>query len=166
MKKPLSFKGMLKEKGNPLSALAPRKMPEDLDNKILKDYSNTFKCPFCKCLLDGGGKFNGVITLRCSWNPGHFRVSFNGADVHNIFLIQDNLIFIDIKHKKRYVIDRLFESNKVRVTYLYIYDTDGNGDQIEAKVGKSISLPGNVFNYTDLDEKKLLNAIKTVLVFS
>ncbi len=166
MKKPLHFKQMLKPKGNPISALAPTKMPEDLDNKILRDYSNTFRCPLCPCQLDGLEKFNGVITLRCSWNPGHFRVSFNGSDVHNIFLIQDNLIYIDMKHKKKYVIDRLFESNKVRATYLYIYDVDGNGDRIEARLPKTLSLPGNVFNYTDLDEKKLLNAIKTVLVFS
>ncbi len=166
MKKPLCFKQMLKPKGKPMSALVPIKMPEDLDSKAIRAYSNTFKCPFCKCLCDGSGKYNGEVTLRCAWNPAHFRVTFNAADANNIFLISDNLIYLDIKIKKKYVIDRVFRSNKVSGTYLYIYDIDGNGDRIEARLPKTISLTGNVFNYDELDEKKFLNAIKTVLVFS
>ncbi len=164
--RPLSFKQLLNRSGTPVKPELPKQTQQDIENKILKTYCNSFKCPLCPCQLDGRGTFNGIVTLRCAWNPDHFLVKFNAEDVYNIFLIEDKLLYLDIKNKKRYTIERQFESNVVRLTYLIIHDVDGNGDVLQAKVPKVVSLPGNVFNFEKLDEKKLISAIKTVLIFS
>jgi hypothetical protein len=164
--RPLSFKQLLGRSGTPVKPELPKQSQQDIENKIVHDYCNSFKCPLCQCLLDGRGTFNGIVTLRCSWNPDHFSVTFNVSDVYSIFLIQDILVYLDIKSRKKFVIERQFESNAVRITYLKIHDVDGNGDQFEAKLPKVVSLPGNVFNFEKLDEKKLISAIKTALIFS
>lgn len=164
--RPLSFKQLLGRSGSPVTPELPKQTQQDIENKILKNYCNKFNCPLCPCQLDGRGTFNGIVTLRCAWNPDHFSVRFNAEDVYNIFLILDILEYLDIKNRKKFIIERQFESNAVRITYLKIYDVDGNGDVIQDKSPKVVSLPGNVFNFEKLDEKKLISAIKTVLIFS
>lgn len=163
MKKPVSFKGLLNTKDKPINSSVPRITQEEIEYKRVKNFVNKFKCPLCKCLLDGS-LTQDFITLKCAWSKEHFVAGFNVVDKNNMLITYDQLYYLDQERLKRYIIYREFKDNNIdnRIT---IQNIDGNGDVI-IEEWENFSLPGSLFDYNKLDKDKIKNLIKTVLIFS
>jgi len=138
------------------------------DLKKIKAFANGLRCPLCKCLMEGNviPNFRAEIRLHCVWNPEHFLATVMVSGNDNAYLEHDQLIYTDIRHKKKYYIIRQLSLTGIVSTRLRIYVTDGNGDQLAPQQAKEIDLPGNVFDYSRLDEQKVAHLIKTVLIFN
>ena len=166
MKKPLSFKSMLKPKENVMSALARVKSPESaetLDRKKIRVFINQFKCPLCKCLLEGAPDTK-EFHINCAWNSQHFFIHINAVDANNIFITRDQLVYTDDQNRKKYVIYRDYNAGQIE-NRISILDIDGDG--YSKGTFRSIIIPGNnLFDYSKLDEKKIRDLIKSILIFS
>lgn len=164
MKKPLSFKELFKPPTN--SALVPivQVDPEEEKRKKTNQFLNQFKCPLCKCLLDGVATTD-IINLKCAWVPDHFKIQIDNMGTEPRVLF-DVLSFND--KFKRYTISRTFLGETItNAISIAKIDGDGNTDVLDLfeSINNSTVLSGNLFDYQRLDAESLKNLIKTVLIF-
>lgn len=122
----------------------------------LKVFLNSIKCPVC------GGQIEGVSQFHCAFSKDHYRLYIE-KDVRPI---QVNAEYVRLNEGKKqfYIIQ---QENK---TEIYIFKLDGDYRVILPAKGepapKSMTFGNKLFNFKNTTREKLLNKVKTILVFS
>lgn len=137
-------------------------------NAIVKKFLNAIKCPVCKGQIDifdgrrasPGRRFN----FACATNYEHYA----------IYLNTDNAPFFEIEEEYASVKDNKYKYEivqyhslllKAHQTNILIFDINGDGNVIEGNAIKDFSYNKALFDLQKTSTKKLLNRIKTILVF-
>lgn len=114
------------------------------------------KCPVC------GGQIEGVSQFYCAFTKSHYQLSIND-EIIPFSIIMERVRVNDGK-KQYYIIQ---QENK---TEIYVFQLNGDNEVTMPDKTKSAPRPlvfdKKVFNFLQTNREKLLNRIKTILVFS
>ena len=122
----------------------------------LKAFLNSIKCPVC------GGQIEGVERFFCAFTKQHYSLYIN-SEVTPITITYEAVRLNE--GKRQYYI--LQEENK---TEIYVFQLNGDYQIIPTDktktAPKSIKFDKKIFSFTNTTREKLLNRVKTILVFS
>lgn len=122
----------------------------------LKVFLNSIKCPVC------GGQIEGVSTFHCAFSKDHYRLYIE-KDVRPIHVSAEYVRLNDGK-KQFYIIQ---QENK---TEIYVFKLNGDYQIIQTpkteKPKDPIRFGSKLFDFKNTTREKLLNKVKTILVFS
>ena len=131
---------------------------------IAKQILNTLKCPLCKARIDlldwkdvsDGRKYN----FCCSSNWEHYRNFF----VHwqPVIYIEYETVVIYEGHRKYHLTQ--YDDNR---TEIFIYDVDAENRIIDDKDKKKpvFRYDKKLFDFSNTNQEKIINRVKTILVF-
>ena len=123
---------------------------------VLKAFLNSIKCPVC------GGQIEGVTRFHCAFSKNHYNLNIN-TDVTPFEITYENVKIND--GHKQYMVAQ--EPNK---TEIYVFQLNGDYEVIQPDKSKPYPIAGTfdkkLFNLTQTTREKLLNRIKTIIVFS
>jgi hypothetical protein len=123
---------------------------------VLKVFLNSIKCPVC------GGQIEGVERFFCAFSKQHYNLHIN-SEVTPLEITYENVKIND--GRKQYMVVQ--EPNK---TEIYVFQLNGDYEVIQTDKSKPYPLAGTfdkkLFDLTKTNREKLLNRIKTILVFS
>ena len=130
---------------------------------IAKAYLNTLKCPVCKSRLDlyevkdTSRKYN----FCCSSNWEHYRIFFIHWEVA-LRVEYETVVLYEGRHQYHLT---QYDDNR---TELFIYDVDAENRVLSLKDKKPFvaRYPKKLFDFQTTNKEKLVNRIKTILVFS
>lgn len=133
-------------------------------DKEVKALLNSLRCPICGGLID---MFEGEVKKRINYACA--------ADVHHYGIWLDTLElpayieeeYVEIIHNfKFYLIvqfhNRFFNKHQ---TNILVGEVNGDGNVIEGKVKKQFTFGQTLFDFTKVGKERLINKIKTILVF-
>lgn len=134
-----------------------------MDWIIAKAFLNTLKCPICKSRLD---LYEAIDTSRkynfcCSSNWEHYRIFF----IHWEAVLRveyETIVVYEGRHQYHLT---QYDDNR---TELFIYDVDAENRILDSKDKKPFVSRYNkkLFDFTNTTKDKIVNRIKTILVFS
>lgn len=135
---------------------------------IIKKFLNAIKCPVCKSqidIFDGRRVFPGRrFNFACVTNYEHYAIYINTTDAPYFEIEEEYVSVKDIKHKYE-IIQYHSLLLKTHQTNILIFDINGDGNVIEGNPIKDFSYNKTLFDLQKTSAKKLLNRIKTILVF-
>lgn len=121
-----------------------------------KDALNRMKCPIC------GGQIEGVTQFHCVLSKTHYKFVI----VEDIFPISITHEYVSVNdgRKQYYIIQTPNE------TEIYVHQLDGNYEIISPDktkpAPKSFKFDQKIFSFSETNREKLLNRIRTIIVFS
>jgi hypothetical protein len=121
---------------------------------ILKALLNSMRCPVCGAQIDGVSKFH------CASNLNHYSIKFE-TDTWPIRILSEKVIVNG--DSRQYEIIQTVDS-----TAIYIWDLDGDNNRIIKKGNppQPLSFNKKLFDFSKTTYEKLLNRVKTIVVFS
>ncbi len=123
---------------------------------ILKTFLNSIRCPVC------GGQIEGVSDFHCAFSKRHYKIVIN-TDTSPFVIIRE-YVRVNDGHKQYYVIQTQYE------TEIYIFQLNGDYEVIQPNkmepAPKSIQFEKKLFEFSKTNREKLVNKIKTIIVFS
>jgi hypothetical protein len=129
---------------------------------VAKKILNNLSCPLCKAPIDLLANRNIGYNYGCAANDDHYVLHLITWDVP-IRIDQECVNFYDSTHM--YKIVKQHSIDGTTVTFISVYDTDLEGRVIFSFKEKKILMNQNAFDFTNFDENKALNRIKTIFLF-
>lgn len=130
----------------------------------IKQYLNSVRCPMCNCGLDGSPWQKTGSWIYCVYDPNHYRQFVDVDEVLDLLSIRFEGIIIKTTIKK-YSITKSYHNGAIKFTTIAVNIIDGNGDIIEGSDKKESVVEGDVINLTPFNKEKVIERIKTVLLF-
>ena len=125
----------------------------------LKAFLNTLKCPLCD------GQIEGTKVCYCAYNREHYSFYCDWDTRHNIDY--ETVIIYEGRHK--YDITQYHPPFYHEITVITIYNIDAEYRVIEKKNGEKKTPPftfdKKLFNFSQTTREKIVNRVKTILVF-
>ena len=124
---------------------------------------DSLKCPLCQGRIDmlgGGTPLKGTFNYCCVNNWEHYHLWFPHWIPASTIEYEETIIY-DKTHK--YVVN---QQNDVDTTTLIVYEVDAEGNIIGDSYPKDV-LPYSkkLFDFSKTTREKMLNRVKTILVF-
>jgi len=121
---------------------------------LQKTILNSLKCPVC------GGQIDGITKFYCASNEEHYQVFFNG-DTFPYIISSEKVIVYNGKHQYEII-------QTINSTAIYIWKVDGENRRIIDKVNppQPLVFGKKLFDFSKTNKEKLVNKMKTILVFS
>lgn len=122
---------------------------------------NGLKCPVCHGQID---LLSSIImkafNYGCVYDPWHYHLWFDQyRPVLNIDYEQ--VIVYEGRHKYR-----IHQNNNKDTTDIFVYDVDQEGNLVdEAEPPKTFAYDKKLFDFSKTTREKLINRVKTILVF-
>lgn len=114
------------------------------------------RCPVC------GGQIDGVSKFHCAFSKQHYSVVIDNDNFP--ISITREYVRVNDGHKQYYIIQSANE------TEIYVFQLNGDYEIIPPDktkpAPKSIKFDKRLFNFSQINREKLLNRIKTIIVFS
>lgn len=137
-------------------------------DKATKVLLNSLRCPVCAGQID---MFDGKalvprvkINYACAANYKHYGIwlEMDGLlpayiEEETVEVIDGNHLYVVIQYHNRFI--------QKHWTSILVMDINGDGNIIEKKLPKEIKFKKSLFDFTKTNKVKLLNRVKTVLVF-
>jgi hypothetical protein len=144
---------------------------------LVKKILNSLKCPQCGAGIDIYTKISSCFNYACAADNLHYQVHLatdNGLDYpHNLpihpVITAESVVMFEAKHK--YVINQSNASilGTVDETNIEMFNIDPERRVIEdkkkRKLWKSFQYDKKLFDFAHTNKEKILNRIKTILVF-
>jgi hypothetical protein len=121
---------------------------------LLKFLINNMKCPLCKGQIEGTKH-----TFYCVTDASHYTITIPGDDPP--WVITSEKVILNDRLRQYEIIQ---EQNS---TYIFIWTIDAEGRTIDkdSKKDPPFVYPQRLFNFSQTDREKILNRVKTLLVF-
>lgn len=121
---------------------------------LLKAILNYLKCPVC------GGQIEGVSRFYCAASRDHYNVRF-GSDTAPYIIASEKVILSD--GTRQYEIIQNANS-----TTIYVWKVNGDNIRIVDKVNPPapIVFDKKLFDFSQINKERLINKMKTIVVFS
>jgi hypothetical protein len=120
---------------------------------LLKVILNTLKCPVC------GGQIDGLDRFYCATNAEHYHVWFE-SDQIPYTIVAEKVIVYNGSHQYEIM-------QNTNSTTIYIWKVDAENRRIVgANPSKPLSFDKKLFNFSQINRERLMNKMKTILVFS
>lgn len=112
------------------------------------------RCPVC------GGQIDGVSRFHCATSMDHYSIRF-ASDTWPIQIISEKVIVNS--GSRQYEIIQAGDS-----TAIYIWDIDGDNNRIIKKDNppQPLIFGQKLFEFSKINKEKLINRVKTIIVFS
>jgi len=123
---------------------------------VLKALLNSMKCPVC------GGQIDGVTKFHCAFSKQHYSVVIDNDNFP--IRITHEYVRVNDGHKQYYIIQ---SENRTEINILQL-----NGDYEVIPPDKTQPAPKpfvydkRLFVFSKTNREKLINKVKTILVFS
>lgn len=142
-------------------------------DKAAKIILNSLRCPICKSQIDlidwTRANMPRTSNFSCVSVPDHFGIWFvhwDGPPVieRETVIVNEGFYQYKIVQKSNFV----FANNHTTVSHLtelLISDIDAEQRLIEGSVSKFLRFPKHLFDFQKTNKEKLINRIKTILVF-
>lgn len=137
-------------------------------NSLIKKTLNLLKCPVCKSQIDllgwkdksDGRKYN----FCCASNWEHYRLLFVHWEVMPYIDYETVVVYND---HHMYHVTQYFDNGNNK-TEIFIYEVDAENRIIDSKDKKTLKLSYDkkLFDFSQTNKEKIINRIKTILVFS
>ena len=121
---------------------------------LLKAILNLLRCPVC------GGQIEGVSKFYCATNRDHYNVRF-GSDTAPYIIASEKVIILDSPRQYEII-------QNANSTTIYVWKVNGDNIRIIDKVNppNPLSFDKKLFNFAQINRERLLNKLKTIIVFS
>lgn len=114
------------------------------------------KCPVC------GGQIEGVSKFHCAFSKQHYNIVIND-DVIPFTIVREH-VRVNDGHKQYYIIQSANE------TEIYVHQLNGDYEIIPPDktkpAPKSLKFDKKIFNFLQTNREKLVNRVRTIIVFS
>lgn len=132
-------------------------------DKVLKSFLNTLKCPLCGSLIDifDGKEVKRKFNFACSSNYTHYGIWLN-SDLYPF--IEEEVL--EIHEKNHMYLIHQFHSQipNTHMCSINIFNINGDGN-ITGSLSSNFVYDKSLFDFRNTNRSKLLNKIKTILVF-
>lgn len=131
-------------------------------NSPLKQFLNSLYCPIC------GGQIDCILNNRqfnygCASNIEHYRLWIDRTDVFPPIVEYEVVVFYE--NCLRYLIRQHYKIATVDFTEINISKTNAENVVIDHIPIKSLTYDKCLFDFSISNKEKMLNRIKTILVF-
>lgn len=139
-------------------------------DKAAKMFLNSLKCPVCGAQID---LFSWVITrvgskkghnFGCAAEPSHYGIYFMHWEVPHRLELESALV-TNNGHQYEVRQTHYLGGKPVNFTEIRIWDIDAENRVINSSVFKSFNFDKHLFDFSKTNKEKLVNRIKTILVF-
>ena len=131
---------------------------------IVKQFINGLKCPLCQGQIDIiDWKIRYSVRKHnfcCVNNWEHYRLFLNQSNI--IINEYETIVIYDQKKKYEIIQDNVPDDN---YTTINIYQVDAENRVLEKEKNYSFTFKKSLFNFAQTNREKILNRIKTVMVF-
>lgn len=137
-------------------------------DKVLKAFLNTLKCPICGGLIDifDGSNF-GIhrrMNYACAQDHTHYALSITNDPYP--FIGEEYVDVLDGKHKYHIQQYHYFHlGQRTSNTRIIIFDLDGDNNPLPNPRKEDFYFKKSIFDFSKTNKYKLLNKVKTILVF-
>ena len=129
---------------------------------VVKKILNSLSCPLCKAPIDLLSNKNIGYNYGCAANNAHYTLYL--IEVDSVIKInQECVSFYDKSHM--YKIVKQHSIDGTTITFISVYNTDLEGRVIFSLKEKKILMNQDAFDFTNFDESKAINRIKTLFLF-
>lgn len=135
---------------------------------VAKKILNALKCPICAAQIDICDGKNLVprrkANFGCASNKDHYSFWMDDGEGFSFQIEEEYLNVVD--NKFRYEIIQ-FHSKMLNMhqTNIQIYDVNGDGNIIEGNKVKLLTFKKQLFKFSKTNRIKIINRLKTILVF-
>lgn len=137
-------------------------------DKAAKLFLNSLKCPVCGGQIDLFEWAKPVSkkgnNFGCVADPSHYGIFF----VHweQPFRLEQEIATVNVNGYQYEVIQHYWMGGlKVEITTIYIHPIDPEQRRIDGSKSKCVTFQKHLFNFSQTNKHKLINKIKTILVF-